>query len=149
METAMALVLTEIKSQPSLSFKWRITDILSDKGLIGSKQTKGQGTLRADHIIVIKCGDILLYIIIEMDGIQHFKAVNVNRYMDADAHLMHTRERDARKDAWVSARHSYRLLRISYSVGQSMYNSIVRDAIDAWMSDLTVVNIVRIGEEYK
>lgn len=145
----MSKTLESIKSQLMLFPLWRICEILVNKSLLGSNAKAGQGTLRADHIIVVRCqSDSILRIVIEMDGQQHFQAVRFNVSMDAATALIKTKERDARKDEWIQSREQYRMLRISYSVNRSEYDQIVRDAINHWTANLSNRTIIRIGDEY-
>lgn len=128
---------------------YQIRDIERNFGLYESAGPKGgmqfaDFSLRLDLTLKNKTQESR-WVIIELDGPQHFRTVQFSYDLDVDALLEDVKSRDASKTAWC-IQHRIPLLRISHSVKNEHYEAIILRFLDAAMTGKLATQCV--GPEY-
>ena len=151
MEIAMDAILKTIKSQTLLHIsKWTILSIHYQDSKCNLSIPGHKSVLRADFVVHVSDSQGReLYIVVEMDGIQHFEPIQFGSFRNYDKYkaLEQTKDLYQLKNDFIESRKDWRMLRISYSIPCTEYEYQIRSNFDLLVMG-TFISIC-VGQEYK
>jgi hypothetical protein len=137
-QSHMEKVMNEcLENLATSATEWTVRDIQQQaRGIVGRQEL--------DHIFKVTANNSTHTIAIEMDGVQHFQAVD---FFGGQNGLVKNQERDARKNQ-LCQQQKIHLLRICHRVPYDQYQTIVCDFISQVVQS-TKVLYCQIGPSYE